>query len=68
MDYIREIEHNLGRRATLNMMPMQPGDFQKSHADVSGLMRDFGYQPKTTIKEGIKKFVDWYIEYYGKHA
>lgn len=65
LDFIREIEKNLGKKAQLNMMPMQPGDFQKSHADVSGLIRDFGYQPKVKVAEGIKNFVDWYLEFYG---
>ena len=64
MDYIQEIEKNLGIEAKLNMMPMQDGDVKKSHADVSGLIRDFSYTPKWTIKKGVKSFINWYLEYY----
>ena len=64
MDYIREIEKNLGMQAELNMMPMQGGDVKKSHADVSDLIRDFDYTPKWNIKEGIKNFINWYLDYY----
>jgi len=64
MDYIQEIEKNLGIKAKLNMMPMQNGDVKKSHADVSDLIRDFDYTPKWTIKEGVKSFINWYLDYY----
>lgn len=64
MDYIREIEKSLNRKAQLNLMPMQAGDFQKSHADVSGLKTDFDYSPKWNIDAGIKNFIDWYLDYY----
>jgi UDP-glucuronate 4-epimerase len=64
MDYVREIENNLGLTAKLNMMPMQSGDVKKSHADVSGLIRDFDYKPGWTIQNGIKNFINWYIDYY----
>ena len=64
MDYVREIEKNLGMEAKLNMMPMQDGDVRKSHADVNGLAQDFNYIPRWNIKDGIKKFVQWYVDYY----
>jgi len=64
MDYILEIEKNLGIEAKLNLMPMQNGDFLKSHANVDTLVQDFGYTPKYSIESGIKKFVEWYMEYY----
>ena len=64
MDYIQEIEKNLGIKAKLNMLPMQDGDVKKSHSDVSDLIRDFDYTPKWTIKQGIKSFVNWYLDYY----
>ena len=64
MDYVREIEINLGIKAELYMMPMLDGDVPKSHADVNDLIRDFEYTPKWSIAEGIKKFVQWYIDYY----
>ena len=64
MDYIREIEKNLGMEAKLNLMPMQDGDVRKSHADVEDLIRDFDYAPKWNIKDGIKNFIQWYADYY----
>jgi UDP-glucuronate 4-epimerase len=64
MDYIHEIEKNLGMEAKLNLMPMQDGDFRKSHADVKDLIKDFDYSPKWNIKDGIKNFIQWYVEYY----
>ena len=64
MDYVREIEKNLGMKAELNMMPMQNGDVRKSHADVEDLIRDFEYTPKWHIKDGIKNFIQWYVDYY----
>jgi UDP-glucuronate 4-epimerase len=64
MDYIREIEKNLGIEAKLNMMPMQGGDVKKSHADVTDLIRDFSYTPEWDIKKGIKEFIKWYLDYY----
>ena len=64
MDYIKEIETNLGIQAKLNMMPMQSGDVKKSHADVSNLTRDFDYSPEWTIKKGVKNFIGWYLDYY----
>ena len=64
MDYVKEIETNLGIKAKFNMMPMQDGDVRKSHADVDDLIRDFEYAPKWNIKDGIKHFIQWYIDYY----
>ncbi len=66
MDFIKEIEKNLGKKAEMNMMPFQLGDFYKSHADVSSLMEDFGYKPKFNIQIGVKNFVEWYTGYYKK--
>ena len=64
MDYVQEIEKNLGVKAKLNLMPMQDGDIKKSHADVDGLVKDFEYSPKWNIQNGIKNFIQWYIDYY----
>jgi UDP-glucuronate 4-epimerase len=66
MDFIQEIEKNLGKKAQLNLLPFQLGDFHKSHADVSGLIEDFGYHPKFDVQIGVKNFVDWYRSYYKK--
>ena len=64
MDYVQEIEKNLGVKAKLNLMPMQGGDLKKSHADVDDLVKDFEYLPKWNIQNGIKSFIQWYIDYY----
>jgi len=64
MDFIQTIENCLGIEAKKNMLPLQPGDVPASHADVTDLMNDMGYKPETTVKEGIKKFLEWYIDFY----
>jgi UDP-glucuronate 4-epimerase len=64
MEFIRTIEDTLGKKATLEMQPMQPGDVPATWADVDDLMRDTGFRPATPIEEGIRRFVAWYREYY----
>jgi UDP-glucuronate 4-epimerase len=64
MRLIELMEKELGRKATLNMMPMQPGDVPETYADVSGLTRDVGFQPNTPIETGVARFVQWYREHY----
>ncbi len=63
-DFIRAIEKALGRKATMKMMPMQPGDVEKTWADVASLAGDFHYNPSTPVEEGIGHFVEWYRKYY----
>jgi UDP-glucuronate 4-epimerase len=63
--FIETLEGALGRKAEMNLLPMQPGDVPETSADVDDLMRDVGFKPSTTIEEGIPKFVAWYREYYG---
>ncbi len=65
LEFIEILEEALGKEAEKNMMPMQPGDMKETYADLSKSKEKLGYEPKTGIKEGIKKFVDWYEEYYG---
>ena len=62
--FIKAIEKSIGKEAIKNYLPMQPGDVPITYADISDTARDFGYDPKTTIDQGIKKFVEWYNEYY----
>ena len=52
----------------MDMQPMQPGDVVSTMADVSALERAVGYRPRTSIREGVRRFVDWYREYYGGAA
>ncbi|MGM0505324.1 MAG: NAD-dependent epimerase/dehydratase family protein, partial [Bacteroidota bacterium] len=64
MDFIKAIEDELGLKAEKNLMPIQPGDVEKTWADVSGLMDDFNYKPDTDIRVGVKKFIAWYKDFY----
>jgi UDP-glucuronate 4-epimerase len=64
MDFIAEIERACGRKAELVFEPMQPGDVRETFADIEPLRRDFGYEPKTTIAEGVQHFVAWYRAYH----
>lgn len=64
LDYIEEIENAVGRKALRNYMGMQTGDVPATWADTSLLKRLTGYVPKTNYKEGVRKFVSWYLEYH----
>jgi len=64
MRYIEVIEDCVGRKAEKNLLPMQPGDVPDTWADVEDLVADVDYRPKTPIEEGVKKFVDWYLDFY----
>jgi UDP-glucuronate 4-epimerase len=66
MDFIEAIEKKLNKKAIKNMLPLQPGDVPASQADVSDLIEDLGYKPDTPIQEGIDRFIDWYLEFYGR--
>jgi len=63
--YIEVLEQCLGKKAQLEMLPLQPGDVPDTQADVSDLERDVGYKPRVTVEEGVRKFVDWYLGYNG---
>ena len=65
LHYITTLERCLGRSATLNLLPMQPGDVSATAADTSRLEHLIGYHPGTAVEDGIGRFVDWYLEYYG---
>jgi UDP-glucuronate 4-epimerase len=65
MRYIEVIEECIGKKAEKNMLPLQPGDVPDTWADTDNLVADVGYQPATPIEEGVKNFVDWYLEFYG---
>ncbi len=64
MRYIELIEECVGKKAEMNMLPLQPGDVPDTWADTEALSNDVGYAPNTTIEVGVKNFVDWYCEYY----
>ena len=62
--YIEIIEETVGRKAKLELLPIQPGDVPDTCAEVDALMLDVGYRPSTTVEEGIPRFVEWYRSYY----
>jgi len=64
LDVIAVLEKELGREATKNMLPMQPGDVPATFADVDDLARDVDFAPRTPIEVGVKRFVEWYRDYY----
>lgn len=62
--FISIIEEKLGRKAILNLLPMQEGDVPKTCADIYDLMNAIDFQPTTSIETGIGNFIDWYRDYY----
>jgi len=65
MRYIEVIEQCLGRKAHMNMLPLQAGDVPETFADIDDLIADVGYRPATSIEIGVPRFVDWFCGYYG---
>ena len=63
--YIAVLEDALGRKAELNLMPVQDGDVVRTEADVTETHAALGYAPSTPIEVGVKRFVDWYRDFYG---
>ena len=64
MEFITEIEKNLGRTAEKNKLPMHPADSKETWSDTSKLYNLTGYNPKTSVVDGVKEFIDWYKSYY----
>ena len=64
--FISMLEQGLGRESVKHFLPLQPGDVPVTHADVSALKAAIGYAPSTPLEEGVARFVDWYVSYYGK--
>jgi UDP-glucuronate 4-epimerase len=64
MHFIKVLEDCLGKKAQMNMLPLQPGDVLATYADVDDLVQDVGFKPNTSIETGIERFVAWYREYY----
>jgi UDP-glucuronate 4-epimerase len=67
LDYIAALETALGKKATLDLLPMQPGDVVSTRADVTELEKAVDFRPATTIVEGIARFVTWYKDYFQVH-
>jgi len=64
MDFIRAIENAIGAKAQKNFMPLQAGDVPATWANVDDLWENLNFKPETTVEQGIKRFIDWYREYY----
>ena len=65
MEFITAIEKLLGKEAKKEFLDLQPGDVPATYADVDDLIKDVGFKPSTPIETGIKRFVEWFKEYYG---
>jgi UDP-glucuronate 4-epimerase len=66
MRYIELLQEKLQRRAEINLLPMQPGDVTRTEADIGETRSALGYQPTTSVEQGVANFVDWYLEFYGR--
>ncbi|WP_315385745.1 NAD-dependent epimerase [Microvirgula aerodenitrificans] len=64
MDYIAALENALGRKAEMELLPLQPGDVLDTYADIADLVAEFDYKPTTPVEQGVSSFVDWYRNYY----
>jgi UDP-glucuronate 4-epimerase len=64
LHYIEVLEKCLGKKAEMNLLPLQPGDVPDTYADVKGLIADTGYKPNTEVETGVAKFVAWYMSYF----
>ena len=64
LEYVKEIELNLGKKAKIKKLPLQIGDVVKTHADIKKLQIKTKYKAKTNIKKGISNFIEWYKDYY----
>jgi UDP-glucuronate 4-epimerase len=64
MDYIGALEKALGKKAEMNLLPLQPGDVPDTYANVDDLVEQFDYKPSTSVEEGVARFIDWYRQYF----
>lgn len=64
MSFVETIEEELGKKAKINLLPIQPGDVPATYADVTDLIENLNYQPQTSVREGIKNFINWYKKFY----
>jgi UDP-glucuronate 4-epimerase len=66
MDFIGYLEKYAGKKAEVQMLPLQPGDVMETYADIDDLARDTGFAPKTALSQGLKNFVEWYLNFYNE--
>jgi UDP-glucuronate 4-epimerase len=65
MKVVSLLEEACGRKAELDLLPMQPGDVQRTYADIEAIRHDLSYEPTTNIEDGVPRFVEWYRAYHG---
>jgi UDP-glucuronate 4-epimerase len=65
LDFIGTLEASLGRKASIELLPLQPGDVKETYADIEASRRDLDFAPRTSIANGIPRFVAWYRRHYG---
>jgi UDP-glucuronate 4-epimerase len=63
-ELIHLLEKKIGKKAVIELLPMQPGDVPMTYADIDALVNTVGYRPHTAVQEGVSRFVDWYRQYY----
>jgi UDP-glucuronate 4-epimerase len=63
--YIEALEDALGKKAIQNLLPLQPGDVPDTYSDTTRLQAAVGYKPATPVREGVARFVEWYLAYHG---
>lgn len=66
--FIEILENTLGKKAIKEYLPLQPGDVPETYANIDDLRGEFGFSPQTTVEVGLKNFVDWYLDYFGKNS
>ena len=64
-DYIATLERVLGKKAIVEMKPMQPGDVKATYADTRALNQAVGFAPSTPLESGLARFAEWFRSYYG---
>lgn len=67
LDFVDILEQALGQPAIRDLQPMQAGDVKETFADIDPMRRDMGYEPTTPLREGLPKFVDWFLQYQGRN-
>ena len=63
-DFVEAMENVLGKKANINLLPMQPGDVPDTYADDDDLVSQFDYRPNTSVTDGVQRFAEWYREYF----
>ena len=64
MSYIDALEKALGKKAKINLLPLQPGDVPDTYANVDSLKEKFNFKPSTSVIDGVASFIKWYKDYY----